>query len=143
MGIAEIMPTHQVPSSMVLFCVLTLGSSASAYVLGSFVRPQLAVGGAPRPCTTTGHVLMQELAMPIKDQMLAFLGLWEDDEDGDADECTTTMAFEFLADRVQDEHKAPYDELLPALDEVFDAVLGECDEACVTINKMKKKLAQM
>ena len=59
-------------------------------------------------------------------------------EDGEADGCTTTMAFEFLADRVEAHH-----ELLPALEEVFDVVLGECDEACVTINKMKKKLSGM
>ena len=53
------------------------------------------------------------------------------------------MGIEFLAERVGVCGEDQCDALLPELEEVFDAVLADCDEACVTIKKMKVKLEEL
>mmetsp|Transcript_53110 Transcript_53110/g.121980 ORF Transcript_53110/g.121980 Transcript_53110/m.121980 type:complete len:136 (-) Transcript_53110:170-577(-) len=113
------MPAVHVPRSALLRSFTPIRSGSS-----SLVRKQRA------------HALI--MCTPPVAQMLEFLEMWDEDEDGDPDNCTTMTAFEFLADRVDEHH-----ELLPALEEVFDAVLGECDEACVRIDKMKEYLVSM
>ena len=62
------------------------------------------------------------------------LNKWDNDEDGDSKECMQGAELEFFTDRIE----SP--DVLPALEQLMDEVLGDCDEACATIEKMKKKV---
>ena len=64
-------------------------------------------------------------------------------EDGDSTACMTGMELEFLAERVGTCGEDQCEALLPELPELFDAVLADCDEACVSIKKMRTKLAEL
>ena len=55
------------------------------------------------------------------------LALWDDDEDGDPVECMVGVEYELttFVERLGD---SGAEALIPAMEEVFDAVLGESDE---------------
>ena len=55
------------------------------------------------------------------------LAKWDDDEDGDAVECMVGVEYELttFVERLGD---SGAEALMPAMEEVFDAVLGESDE---------------
>lgn len=64
--------------------------------------------------------------------------LWDADEDGDDDSCMAGPDYELesLLDRLGKL------EALPELDRIFNEILSEKDEACVTIKDMKELLRQ-
>lgn len=104
---------------------------------------------APAPTTTARGVAIQAarshpivMEVPYA-KMSAFIQQWDDDEDGDSSTCMTGMELEFLAERIVECGEEECSAMLPELENVFDAVLADCDEACVTITKMKKKLAEL
>ena len=83
------------------------------------------------------------MSTPSYAKMLNLLNQWDDDEDGDATSCMTGMELEFLAERVGTCDGESCEALLPELSELFDAVLADCDEACVSIKKMRAKLGEL
>ena len=77
-------------------------------------------------------------------KMRDMLQQWDVDEDGSDTECMAGLEMEFLAERRlgvcgDDSCEA----LLPDIMELFDAVLADCDEACVTVKRMQKKLEEL
>ena len=67
---------------------------------------------------------------------------WCFSEDGSSTDCMLFMSVELLAERVGVCGEDSCEALLPDLEEVFDAVLADSDEACSSIEKMKAKLAE-
>ena len=70
-----------------------------------------------------------------KSALLRLLSKWDDGEDGDPVECMVGVEYELqtFIDRLED---SGAEGLVPALEEVFDAVLNESDEACTSIVKV-------
>lgn len=62
---------------------------------------------------------------------------WDEEEDGSMTDCMQGAELGFLAERLDEE------DLLPLMTEIFDTVLGECDEACVTVKKMQAEVSKM
>lgn len=75
--------------------------------------------------------------MATNKEMLEILEQWDEDEDGDSTACMAGSDYE-LADLVE---RLGKEEALPDLDKVFNEVLSGKDEACVTIQDMKKMLS--
>ena len=92
--------------------------AAAAFPLRSVAWPAVLPRGADR-----AEVDLKEV-----------LNKWDNDEDGDSKECMQGAELEFFTDRIE----SP--DVLPALEQLMDEVLGDCDEACATIEKMKKKV---
>ena len=53
------------------------------------------------------------------------------------------MSVEMLAERVETCGADSCEALLPDMEELFDAVLADSDEACSSVKKMKKKIAEL
>ena len=81
-----------------------------------------------------GAVLRAPAPIAAEVDLKEVLNKWDNDEDGDSKECMQGAELEFFTDRIE----SP--DVLPALEQLMDEVLGDCDEACATIEKMKKKV---
>ena len=76
-------------------------------------------------------------------KMRDMLQQWDTDEDGSDTECMAGLEMEFLAERLGVCGDDSCVALLPDIMELFDAVLADCDEACVTVKRMQKKLEEL
>ena len=85
---------------------------------GVSVRSSTAVRAAVQP---------QMMASPQYAKMRDLLNQWDDDEDGDSTSCMSGLELEFLAERIGECGEEQCDALLPELNELFDAVLADCE----------------
>ena len=81
-----------------------------------------------------GAVLRAPAPIAAEVDLKEVLNKWDNGEDGDSKECMQGAELEFFTDRIE----SP--DVLPAREQLMDEVLGDCDEACATIEKMKKKV---
>jgi len=100
----------------------------------------VAAALVPRAAFSTHAVsrsAVRRVAAPVAEadaKLVEVLSKWDDEEDGSSSECMQGAELEFFTDRIEEP------DILPALEQLMDEVLGDCDEACATIEKMKKKV---